>query len=313
MKFYYFIISITLISQIVFAQPFNDPMKFFPAKTGNMWEYFYYDMPYTDTLQTITLKDSIDLDGKVYIWNESHFINPISPPVLTGSNYYEIDTAYNVKGFYEDTTAILFKLAANQGDQWVIRRYSHTFEMIRVDTVYVENLFGINTIIKAYRNYLAFDSTETTGLDRSARLLAYGFGIVNVYGLEGLGELYIKGAVINGTLYGDTTKIITSVFDPNPPTLPADFVVHQNYPNPFNSETIIDFKVDKTTELNLMVFDMLGKKIRTLVSSNFYHPGLYNIKWDGKDDFSNPVTSGVYFYQVCSNNRTILKKMILIK
>ncbi len=309
MKLHYIILSITLMSVINFAQPYNDPMKFFPAKVDNMWEYLFYSNP-SDTIQRFVLKDSLDINNTKYIWLNSRIINPIQ---YSNTSLYWIDTLFNVYGYYDDTVAILYKLAANQEDQWVIRRYSHTFEMIRVDTVYEENLFGTNSVIKAYRNYLAFDSTETTGLDRSAQLLAYGFGLVTVYGLEGFGDWYIKGTVIDGTLYGDTTQIITSIFDIKQPLVTDVFSIQQNYPNPFNSETNIHFTVESSTALSIKVYDVLGNEIRTLVENKDYYPGFYKINWDGKDDFSKPLTSGVYFYKIYNNKKSIFKKMILLK
>ena len=70
----YLIFSICIISQTLIVQNFNNPMKFFPAKTGDIWEYFYSDPPYSDTLQLISTKDSIDEQGTIHLWQTSEFI-----------------------------------------------------------------------------------------------------------------------------------------------------------------------------------------------------------------------------------------------
>ncbi|HRN27915.1 MAG TPA: T9SS type A sorting domain-containing protein [Ignavibacteriaceae bacterium] len=310
----YLIFSICIINQTLIAQNFNDPMKFFPAKTGDIWEYFYSDPPYSDTLQLIITKDSVDEEGSIHLWQTSGFINPPKPPVLLGANYYKIDTSGNVEGAWDSYRGILYKLYAQQGDQWVLKIWGENgYEMVRVDTVFNSYLFGIPTQIKSYRRYFATDSTFSTGLDRKADYLGYNFGFVQVIGLEGLGSLYIKGAVINSVLFGDTTQIITSIFDEEQNEVIDDFTLYQNYPNPFNSRTTIIFKVNKTSEITIDVFDLLGNTIKQLINQQTYYPGIYNIKWDGTDESLGVVSSGIYFYQLDNKERKIFKKMILLK
>jgi hypothetical protein len=314
MKLNYFFISIILISKITLAQSFDDSMKFFPAKVGDMWEYFYYDSPYSDTLQLFSIKDSVDAEGFIHLWQTSGFINPPKPAVLIGSNYYKIDTNGNVEGYWDSYRGILYKLKAQQGDKWVLKAFGPTgFEMIKVDTVYESYLLGIPTQIKKYRRYFTNDSTSNSGLDRIADYLAYNFGIVRVDGLEGLGSVIIKGAVINSILYGDTTMNITSVFDINSSNNLEDFNIPQNFPNPFNSQTTIVFQINKTSEITIEVFDVLGNKIKDIIKSKIYYPGSYHIQWDGTDNHLQTVSSGVFFYQIDNKEKRNLMKMILLK
>lgn len=314
MKLYYFIISLILFGKITTAQTFDDPMKFFPAKTGDIWEYFYSDPPYSDTLQLISTKDSVDEQGSIHLWQTSGFINPPKQPVLLGPNYYKIDTSGNVEGFWGSNRGILYKLNAQQGDQWVLKIWGENgYEMVRVDTVFNSYLFGIPTQIKRYRRYFATDSTLASGTDVIAYSLAYNFGFVQVIGLEGLGSLYIRGAVINNVLFGDTTQIITSIFSNELNEEINNFDVYQNYPNPFNSQTTITFKVNKTSEISIEVFDVLGNMIKQLINQQTFYPGTYNIKWDGTDESLGSVSSGIYFYKLDNKEKKILNKMILLK
>ena len=279
MKLYYLIACIMFISVINFAQLYDDPMKFFPAQTGDMWEYFYYDAPYSDTLQLFSVKDSVDEQGVIHLWQSSGFINPPKPPVLAGSNYYKIDKEGNVEGWYESYRAILYKLKASQGDIWIIRDYIGSYELVRVDTVFEQIVFGNFTMIKKFRYYKAFDSTATTGLDRTAKFLAYNLGLVRVDGLEGLGSLFIKGAVINNVIFGDTTRIITSVFDDETGDYLEEFNISQNYPNPFNPLTKITYNIPQRSNVSLKIYDVLGKEIATLVNEQ-KEAGTYSIQFD---------------------------------
>lgn len=298
----YLIFSICIISQTLIAQNFNDPMKFFPAKTGDIWEYFYSDPPYSDTLQLISTKDSIDEKGSIHLWQTSGFINPPKPPVLLGANYYKIDTSGNVEGFWGSNRGILYKLHAQQGDQWVLKIWGENgYEMVRVDTVFNSYLFGIPTQIKRYRRYFATDSTFTSGTDVIAYYLAYNFGFVQVMGLEGLGSLYIRGAVINNVLFGDTTQIITSIFDNELNEEINNFDVYQNYPNPFNPQTKVKFLVTSESKISIRIYNTLGKEIKELLNET-RNNGEYEITWDGTDNFGKKVSSGVYFITMEANN-----------
>lgn len=93
---------------------------------------------------------------------------------------------------------------------------------------------------------------------------------------------------------------------------PTMFSLKQNYPNPFNPTTKIQYSISKQTQVDITVFDMLGRKINQLVSE--VQPiGNYSIEWNGKDINGNKLSSGVYFYSLQADNITQTKKMLLIK
>lgn len=89
--------------------------------------------------------------------------------------------------------------------------------------------------------------------------------------------------------------------------IPLKFSLFQNYPNPFNPTTKIRFEVPKSGNVNISVFDMLGKEITTLVNQQL-QPGTYETDWD-----STGYSSGVYYYRIISGDYTETKKMILMK
>ena len=86
-----------------------------------------------------------------------------------------------------------------------------------------------------------------------------------------------------------------------------------NYPNPFNPETTISFSVAQTSSfVNLEVFNIKGQKVRKLVDE-VLSAGQHSVVWNGKDENSKPVSSGVYFYKMRTGAYTRTKKMILLK
>ncbi len=95
-------------------------------------------------------------------------------------------------------------------------------------------------------------------------------------------------------------------------SVPTGFVLHQNYPNPFNPATEIRFDLPYTAKVELKVFNVLGQEIATLLSREL-PSGSHSVTWNGRDDYDQPVSSGVYFYRLEAGGNSISKKMILIK
>lgn len=94
--------------------------------------------------------------------------------------------------------------------------------------------------------------------------------------------------------------------------LPSAFALFQNYPNPFNPETNIRFAIPTTTRVQLEVFDILGRRVRTLVSEQL-HAGEHTRVWDGLNDAGANVTSGIYLYRLHAGNYNQTRKLLLLK
>lgn len=89
-------------------------------------------------------------------------------------------------------------------------------------------------------------------------------------------------------------------------------LLFQNYPNPFNPETKIDFFLPADGYMELVIFNLRGGKVKTLVN-DIRQSGLHSVFWDGIDDNGKRVTSGVYFYKIKTDIYSITKRMILLK
>jgi trimeric autotransporter adhesin len=89
-------------------------------------------------------------------------------------------------------------------------------------------------------------------------------------------------------------------------------VLEQNHPNPFNPSTTISFTLPERTRVKLAVYDVQGKLVRTLVDA-MLSEGRQERTWDGRDTSGKPVASGVYFYRLETTDRTLTRKMLLLK
>lgn len=102
--------------------------------------------------------------------------------------------------------------------------------------------------------------------------------------------------------YSDVVKAIVKI--------PGKFELSQNYPNPFNSETVFKLTIAKEGKINLTIFDLLGREVRRLIKE-YKRPGYYIVKWDGKDNYGNNVSSGIYFCQITGESFNKTKKIML--
>lgn len=109
----------------------------------------------------------------------------------------------------------------------------------------------------------------------------------------------------NWRVYFDADGLWTSVS--NNGNTPGTYELYQNYPNPFNPVTNIKFDIPKSGFVTLKVYDMLGKEVQTLVSSDL-NSGSYTVDFD-----ATKLTSGVYFYKLITDRYIGVKKMMFIK
>jgi len=93
---------------------------------------------------------------------------------------------------------------------------------------------------------------------------------------------------------------------------PASFILYGNYPNPFNNETTIKISLPGEGNAEVKIYSILGEEIRQL-SSDFYGRGTHFVKWDGRDNRSNSVSSGIYIVRVTYKGVSQAKKILFIK
>ncbi|RMI04697.1 MAG: T9SS C-terminal target domain-containing protein, partial [Calditrichaeota bacterium] len=83
-------------------------------------------------------------------------------------------------------------------------------------------------------------------------------------------------------------------------------------PNPFNPTTTIAFHLPHVSRITLHVFDVTGRRVRTLVNGKL-PAGAHRVVWDGTDDGGRAVAGGVYFYRLQAGDFVATRKMLLIK
>ena len=128
-------------------------------------------------------------------------------------------------------------------------------------------------------------------------------------------DIYSKDNELNtSSLNGSYTVIIdrnllSAIADGQ---LPVDFNLKQNFPNPFNPTTSIQYQLPEAGFITLEVFDVSGRKIKTLINSQ-QNAGYKTVMWNGTNDAGMPVSTGMYIYSLRSGDKVINKRMTFMK
>jgi len=92
----------------------------------------------------------------------------------------------------------------------------------------------------------------------------------------------------------------------------SSFKLYQNFPNPFNPTTTIQYDIPRSGEVNIAIYDIQGRLVRSLASF-VQQVGSHNIVWDSRNNGGANVSSGTYFCRIDFNNAFLVKKLILLK
>lgn len=106
-------------------------------------------------------------------------------------------------------------------------------------------------------------------------------------------------------MYDDILTDADDVLDDD--IIPREFTLRQNYPNPFNPSTTIEFYLDRSQNVSLSVYNLLGQKVATVVDRSL-GVGKHSVIWD-----ASGMPSGVYFYKLIAGDKSVVRKMLLLK
>ena len=94
--------------------------------------------------------------------------------------------------------------------------------------------------------------------------------------------------------------------------IPGEFALYNNYPNPFNPTTVLDYDIPENSFVNVTIYDMTGRRVKTLVNAN-QSAGFKSVVWDATNFVGQPVATGVYFYRIVAGDFVQMKKMVFVK
>ncbi|MDO9576805.1 MAG: FlgD immunoglobulin-like domain containing protein, partial [Candidatus Cloacimonadales bacterium] len=165
-----------------------------------------------------------------------------------------------------------------------------------------EPIFREFSHYKVYRNLvmIANNVMETSYIDPNVPNGTYSYNIRAVYSGDYQSALSTDAVIEHVQTYTNNDLI------------PVATNLEGNYPNPFNPTTSINFSLSEPGYVTLEVYNIKGEMVRTLVNREM-EARFHSVVWDGTDNGSKPVTSGIYFYKMKADRYQSIKKMILMK
>ncbi|MBM4177096.1 MAG: T9SS type A sorting domain-containing protein [Ignavibacteria bacterium] len=256
-----------------------------PLKPGNKWVYFYKEYLFSGWRLTFEVLDSVKTIKGIhfyairtgpYIW--IHYMGLVNDGFYTRYTTVMFDSLYKY-----------FKVNPQKGDTWGQTTFFDTLYSTITDTLPL-SWFNKNILIYVIHR-----------LHKGRELWTKEFGML--HGLFEGSEIQLLGCVIDGVVYGDTSTVSVDEEE----QLPTEFVLYQNYPNPFNPITIISWQLVIASNVQIKIYDLLGREIKTLVNQ-YSNPGEYKVTFNAEG-----LPSGIYFYRIITDDFSAMKKMIYLK
>ncbi len=109
------------------------------------------------------------------------------------------------------------------------------------------------------------------------------------------------------------TEDFAKIHSENISLTPYEYTLYQNYPNPFNPSTTITYQLKEKSEVSLEIYDILGRRINSIINNVVQNPGQHSVTWYGINTSGEKVASGVYIYRIKAKDFISTRKMVLLK
>ncbi len=262
----------------------------FPLHVGDRWEY---SPVLSGTLTRVRIaRDTVMPNAQRYAVFESTLLDSFWPYDFT-----YLRQAGNVVYHYNPASQseeMLYRFDASPSDTLLkVPATSDTLAII-FDRQSTGALFGVQRrhwFFGIYPMHI-IDGGET-------RRITDSLGLTDVTVANGGSTL--RGALIDGKLYGDFSSVLEAT------RLPGQATLRQNYPNPFNPSTTVKYELPTSTEVRLSVYDVLGREVSVLVNER-RDAGVHEVRFNGSG-----FASGIFLYRLQAGSFTQTRKIVLLR
>ena len=250
-----------------------------------------------------------------FVQNPSHtYADPGDYTVsLTASNTYGSDT--EIKANYIHVTSGPYLYSSSVVVSSVYDKKKKQYYGKAVITVKDQNGAKMSGAT-VYAHWSGLTSDTDQGLTNSRGVVTFYSDRITAphcgYFVENVDNIVKSGYWFNPAVGETEDSVYSCVSGKLLSGIPEEFEVSQNYPNPFNAATEFSIALPEETYMSLVIYNVAGQKVKTLVD-DYMSAGTHILTWDGTNENSNVVSSGIYFYKVVAGNIVTTKKMILMK
>lgn len=261
--------------------------------------------------------------------NNVFFLNHLSEGRL---RFVDVSSATGTDGGAEARGLVVFDydndgdldlaVANFDGAPYLYENVTAVKNWLKVDlegTVSNRNAFGasVRVTINGRSDYRLNDGVEFLG--HSVQPLHFGVGEASVVDEltvrwpNGVEETFTNIETNQTIKIVEGVGIVTSVEAPtSPAAVPKQFALLGNFPNPFNGSTVIRFELPSAGRVQVSIFNLLGRKVRTL-ERTFSTAGTHQLRWEGTDQQDNPLPSGFYLYRVRFQKTVRTARMVYLR
>lgn len=310
----------TILKEAPKKKTLNIDITEIPYKTGNEFIYrvYKYEQRSEDSYALVPVEDykmkvtevlaSSDASIKRQIMFENNSAHPLLSELI-----FDDDNNILAAPWRGKQHQVILKNERLPFEPWVISSQSDSLLELGIirglGRGYALDNYDTTATVDFYLDENA-DSTAKMGKSLARLYWSNNFGVKDVYFWTDSSRYRynLKGAVLDGIVYGDTAQTFTVSNEANPSEIPQQVSLKQNYPNPFNPATVISYQLNSNQRVRLEVFDVTGRKVAVLVDGERKPVGTHQVYFDGSG-----LSSGVYFYRLQTDGQTLTKKMLLMK
>jgi hypothetical protein len=232
--------------------------------------------------------------------------------------YYQTLGPWNIES--NDSIRIVFALSVGEGLeglrsnlQTAYDQYWSGYEGRSVPYI-LDSFPSADTLIAYKGDKVIF---EIKAVDKNGEDLDYHWAVNEIYNFENHNYFTFKTALYPVGTYLITADIFNLEFHAFKNWTvdlrsPRKYKLYQNQPNPFNGETIIPFELKTAAKVTITIYDLLGKKIKT-ISNGYYTEGIHEVSWDGFGETGNNVATGLYYCRMKANDFISITKLLLLR
>ena len=246
----------------------------------------------------INLENSVPIRfTRIAVKDSPNYLTPAAEPFTdnNGNTFWDDDEPFT--DWNNDSTWTPMVELTERTTNWVLNVYETDDGLVilagnSIETIATGSgpIFIVNNLINS--------NTANSQVDIE-------FNIVELTDMYG--NPYLNYESIPGVFYitENMSNSETNVF-------PGKFQLGQNYPNPFNPVTTLHYDLSENSDVKITIYDMLGREVKTLINKT-QDAGSRTVIWNATNDYGEPVSAGIYLYQIKAGEHLQTKKMVLLK